>query len=117
MDPCPAACTGSHLPFHHHSYRKPDANLRRYSSWQKGKSNPRTKFSRLLLKTALAHAKVSEYSKCLCVFPQALEQLPAKFLQFAKPFLVLDKKPVIFERMVGIEMRPQHHVAQANWVG
>src|SRR5690242_18708433 len=45
---------------------------------------------------------------------KSLKQLLAQALQLAELLLILDKKAIVFERMIGIEMRAQHHVAQLN---
>ena len=48
---------------------------------------------------------------------QGLEQLLADFLQLAEALLVIHEEAIVFQRMVGIEMGAQHHIAQVDRVG
>src|SRR5208283_1363668 len=73
-------------------------------------------FTLFLLKDTSRRQEVSLNSDSLRALAQPFEQLPPEFLKFAEPPLVLHKKPVILQRMVGIKMRAQHHVAQTNGI-
>ena len=48
---------------------------------------------------------------------QGFEQLLANFLQFAKALLIVDEEAIVFQRMVGIEMGAQHHIAKVHGIG
>src|SRR5271166_3967086 len=72
-------------------------------------------FTLFLLKTSAASRKLAAIPS-LRIPSQPFEQLPSKFLKFAESLLILDKEAVIFERMIGVEMRAQHHVAQTDGV-
>ena len=48
---------------------------------------------------------------------QAFQNLLAELLRFAEEFLVFDKDPVQFQRLVGAQFAAQQHVAYVDGVG